>query len=197
MPKIPNLKLVFLGDTAVGKSSIAQRFVNNQFYEYAEPTIGAAFLTKEIECRGKTIRLDIWDTAGQERYRALAPMYYRGANLALVVYDIASPNSFEGAKTWVIELQEKALPNISIALVANKCDLPDAQKLVSKDQAITFAGDRGIRFFETSAATSYNIPRIFHELLRGSPSPKAMEVNKGRDVCFFEDCGTRKGNSCC
>ena len=197
MPKIPNLKLVFLGDTAVGKSSIAQRFVNNQFYEFTEPTIGASFLTKEIESRGKRIRLDVWDTAGQERYRALAPMYYRGANLALVVYDVANPSSFEGAKTWVIELQEKVIPNISIALVANKCDLPEAQKLVCKDQAIAFAGDRGIRFFETSAVTSYNIPRIFHELIRGSPSPKALEVNKGRDVCFFEDCGTRKGNSCC
>ena len=197
MPGLPNLKLVFLGDTSVGKSSIAQRFVNNEFNEFSEPTIGAAFLTKEIEARGRNIRLDIWDTAGQERYRALAPMYYRGADIAVIVYDVSSLDSFEGAKTWIDELREKGPPNISIALVANKYDLSKDLHHVSRDMAIVYAGETGIRFFEASAATSHNIPRLFFELVNNSPSPKAMNVQKSREVCFFDDCGSRNGSTCC
>ena len=85
-----NYKLVFLGDTAVGKTCLSNRLVNNTFYEFQEPTIGAAFLSYKIEKNDCIIKLDMWDTAGQERYKSLAPMYYRGAAGAIIVYDITS-----------------------------------------------------------------------------------------------------------
>jgi len=81
-------KIVLLGDTGVGKSCLTIRFIRNKYFEFQEPTIGAAFLAKNIVCQGKKLKLEIWDTAGQERYRSLAPMYYRGARAAIVVYDI-------------------------------------------------------------------------------------------------------------
>jgi len=86
--KTLNYKLVLLGDAAVGKSSSVERFVKNEFFEFQQPTIGAAFLTQTVALDDYIVKFEIWDTAGQERYRSLAPMYYRGAAAALVVYDI-------------------------------------------------------------------------------------------------------------
>ncbi|KAG7223195.1 hypothetical protein INR49_015803 [Caranx melampygus] len=88
--KICQFKLVLLGESAVGKSSLVLRFVKGQFHEYQESTIGAAFLTQTVCLDDTTVKFEIWDTAGQERYHSLAPMYYRGAQAAIVVYDITN-----------------------------------------------------------------------------------------------------------
>ncbi|KAJ5092788.1 hypothetical protein N7456_008649 [Penicillium angulare] len=118
-----SVKLVLLGEAAVGKSSLVLRFVNNDFQENKEPTIGAAFLTQKCTLPSRTIKFEIWDTAGQERFASLAPMYYRNAQAALVVYDVTKPSSLTKAKHWVAELQRQASPGIVIALVGNKLDL--------------------------------------------------------------------------
>jgi small GTP-binding protein len=96
-----------LGDMGAGKSSLVLRFVKGQFFEYQESTIGAAFLTQTVATSDVTVKFEIWDTAGQERYHSLAPMYYRGAAAAIVVYDITSQASYARAKTWVRELQRQ------------------------------------------------------------------------------------------
>eukprot|EP00731_Ephydatia_muelleri_P037831 Em0574g2a len=103
--KICQFKLVLLGESAVGKSSLVLRFVKGQFHEYQESTIGAAFLTQTVNVDDTTVKFEIWDTAGQERYHSLAPMYYRGAQAAIVVYDITNLDTFTRAKSWVKELQ--------------------------------------------------------------------------------------------
>lgn len=121
--KAVQVKLVLLGEAAVGKSSLVLRFVSNDFNENNSPTIGAAFLTQKCRLEDKVIKFEIWDTAGQERFHSLAPMYYRNAAAAVVVYDITKASSLEKAKAWVNELQRQANPNIVIALVGNKLDL--------------------------------------------------------------------------
>lgn len=98
---------MLLGDSAVGKSSLVLRFVKKQFFEYQESTIGAAFLTQSVQLNDCVVKFEIWDTAGQERYHSLAPMYYRGAATAIVVYDITNRQSFTRAKSWVKELQRQ------------------------------------------------------------------------------------------
>lgn len=124
-----SVKLVLLGEAAVGKSSLVLRFVSNDFQENKEPTIGAAFLTQKCPLANRTIKFEIWDTAGQERFASLAPMYYRNAQSALVVYDVTKPASFVKARHWVNELKAQANKNIIIALVGNKVDLVnDGQK---------------------------------------------------------------------
>ena len=115
--KICQFKVVLLGESAVGKSSLVLRFVKREFHEYQESTIGAAFLTQTVQIDDTTVKFEIWDTAGQERYHSLAPMYYRGAQAALIVYDITSKDSFIKAQNWVRELQRQASTNIVIALV--------------------------------------------------------------------------------
>ncbi|KAK4235454.1 ras family-domain-containing protein [Achaetomium macrosporum] len=182
-----SVKLVLLGEAAVGKSSLVLRFVNNDFQENKEPTIGAAFLTQKCNLPTRTIKFEIWDTAGQERFASLAPMYYRNAQAALVVYDLTKPTSLIKAKHWVAELQRQASPGIVIALVGNKLDLTsdgagsggdadgagaedsgDARK-VTTEEAKTYAEEEGLLFFETSAKTGYNVTEVFTAIANAIP----------------------------
>ncbi|KAJ1965019.1 Vacuolar protein sorting-associated protein 21 [Dipsacomyces acuminosporus] len=134
------VKVVLLGEAAVGKSSLVLRFVNDEFQENKEPTIGAAFLTQKVRLDDAVLKLDIWDTAGQERFHSLAPMYYRNAQAAVVVYDITRESSLDRAKSWIKELQRQANPNIVIALVGNKLDLVSDAEDSNQDTA---ADDEG------------------------------------------------------
>jgi small GTP-binding protein len=136
-------KLVILGDVAVGKSSIAQRYSSIILKKICKWEIccltwadhryslfiyiGALFLTKKIAVNGCQVKFEIWDTAGQERYHALTPMYYRNANAAVIVFDVANKTSFERAQKWNSELIEKGRPGIVIALCGNKIDLDERQ----------------------------------------------------------------------
>ncbi|KAK2743661.1 hypothetical protein FQN57_004770 [Myotisia sp. PD_48] len=137
-----SVKLVLLGEAAVGKSSLVLRFVNDDFQENQEPTIGAAFLTQKCSLPTRTIKFEIWDTAGQERFASLAPMYYRNAQAALVVYDLTKPSSLVKAKHWVAELQRQASPGIVIALVGNKLDLTNED---SGSGRVSESSDSGTR----------------------------------------------------
>ncbi|XP_028098742.1 ras-related protein RHN1-like isoform X3 [Camellia sinensis] len=156
-------KLVLLGDMGTGKTSLVLRFVKGQFYDYQESTIGAAFFTQVLSLNEATIKFDIWDTAGQERYYSLAPMYYRGAAAAVVVYDITSMDSFERAKKWVQELQRQENPNLVTVLVANKADLA-TKRLVENEVGEQYAKENGLLFFETYAKTAQNVNELFYEI---------------------------------
>lgn len=166
--RVCHFKLVLLGDTAVGKSCLVVRFVRDEFFEFQEPTIGAAFLTQTVALDDATVKFEIWDTAGQERYRSLAPMYYRGAAAAIVVYDITNQDSFAGAKSWVKELQRRGDPNVVIALAGNKADLESRRK-VEFEEANSYAEDNGILHLETSAKNANNVKALFVEIAKRLP----------------------------
>ncbi|KAF9514072.1 hypothetical protein BS47DRAFT_1454821 [Hydnum rufescens UP504] len=188
------VKLVLLGEASVGKSSIVMRFVNNEFHDNKDPTIGAAFLTQKCRFEDRVLRYEIWDTAGQERFHSLAPMYYRNAQAAVVVYDITKASSLDKAKSWVKELQRQANPNIVIALAGNKLDLvkpasssgddsepstPPATPHESEDEADdatatpeeaqAYASEAGLLFFETSAKSGEGILEVFTEIAKKIP----------------------------
>jgi len=163
-----NFKLVLLGDAAVGKSSCVERFVKNEFFEFQQPTIGAAFLTQTVALDDYIVKFEIWDTAGQERYRSLAPMYYRGAAAALVVYDITSTESFQGAKTWIEELQRQGNADIVIGLAGNKMDQENKRE-VQKEDGKSYAQENSCIFFETSAKTGENVISIFTQIAKKLP----------------------------
>ncbi|KAM9895786.1 hypothetical protein OXX79_007872 [Metschnikowia pulcherrima] len=182
-----SVKLVLLGEAAVGKSSLVLRFVSNDFQENKEPTIGAAFLTQKCTVGDRTIKYEIWDTAGQERFASLAPMYYRNAQAALVVYDITKPASLIKARHWVKELHEQASKDITIALVGNKYDLvagendsEESLRKVSVEEGQALAEEEGLLFFETSAKSSHNVNDVFVAI--GSKIPEAKATSPDASV---------------
>lgn len=129
----PQIKVIAVGDSGVGKSSILVRFTSNKFDEFSEPTLGAAFIPKKFTLPdGRAIEFHVlflisklWDTAGQEKYKSIAPIYYRQARVALCVYDICSQHSFEVMKSWIEELKANGPEDILLAIVGNKIDRYD------------------------------------------------------------------------
>ncbi|CAI6767726.1 VPS21 [Saccharomyces cerevisiae] len=176
---VTSIKLVLLGEAAVGKSSIVLRFVSNDFAENKEPTIGAAFLTQRVIINEHTVKFEIWDTAGQERFASLAPMYYRNAQAALVVYDVTKPQSFIKARHWVKELHEQASKDIIIALVGNKIDMlqEGGERKVAREEGEKLAEEKGLLFFETSAKTGENVNDVFLGIGEKIPLKTAEEQN--------------------
>lgn len=163
----------------MGKSSIVDRFVHGSFRESPDSTIGAAYLRKEVNIGDFVVKFEIWDTAGQERFRSLAPMYYRGAQAAVIVYDTTNQETFLKAKEWVKELAKHTLGDSQVitALAANKADLTTLRSVSAKvcptppkhtsrshlspQDAQQYAKEEGLYYFETSAKKGTNIAEMF------------------------------------
>jgi len=173
--KIVSYKLVLLGDASVGKSSSAERFVHGEFFAYHQPTIGASFLPKKMNVDDREIKYEIWDTAGQERFRSLAPMYYRGAAAAVVMYDITDMQTFNGAKSWVNELKLHGSADVVIAFVGNKTDR-EVDRSVPTDVAMKYASNEGCIFMECSAKNGDNVNAIFMAI--GRKLPKTLRPDQ-------------------
>lgn len=161
---IRDAKVVMLGSSTVGKSSIVTRLIRDTFTANTVSTIGAAFLSKTIDVGDMQVKMQIWDTGGSERYRSMAPMYFHDAHAAIIVYDITSAQSFHEVEIWLKELDQKGPQSIAIALVGNKCDLAD-QRVVSVEMGRGFAEKHSIEtWMETSALTGENIQQVFEAL---------------------------------
>ncbi|XP_052812836.1 ras-related protein Rab-5B-like isoform X2 [Mya arenaria] len=194
--KIQNVKLVLLGDMSVGKSSIALRFVRGEYTENALATIGAAFLTQKVNVSGQTIQFDIWDTAGQERYYSLAPMYYRGAQAAVVVYDITNMKTFTRAVKWIKELKQQANSPIVIVLVGNKADMAADKRTVSKEEGQSFAEENNLIFTEASAKTGMCVGDLFMAIAQTLASHGFSREQQDQNVKLGKD-SKKKGGGCC
>eukprot|EP00009_Paramoeba_aestuarina_P005727 CAMPEP_0201521702 /NCGR_PEP_ID=MMETSP0161_2-20130828/15726_1 /ASSEMBLY_ACC=CAM_ASM_000251 /TAXON_ID=180227 /ORGANISM="Neoparamoeba aestuarina, Strain SoJaBio B1-5/56/2" /LENGTH=198 /DNA_ID=CAMNT_0047920385 /DNA_START=75 /DNA_END=671 /DNA_ORIENTATION=+ len=158
-------KLVVIGDSGVGKTCIAMRFVGGTFIENNSSTIGASFLTKEIKTNGRLMKLQIWDTAGQERFRSMVPMYYRGAAVALLVFDICEPDTFFSAKKWVRDLRANVSDETAIVLVGNKADL-DEERKVQRENAEKYAEEIKADYHEVSAKTNEGLDTLFQAIVK-------------------------------
>ncbi|KPJ10644.1 Ras-related protein Rab-31 [Papilio machaon] len=148
--KVIEAKIVVLGSQGVGKTSLVVRYIGKMFSRHISPTIGASFFTCNINLAEARVKLQVWDTAGQERFRSMAPMYYRNANAALLVFDITCRASFAAVKSWVKELQSNAPGPLVLALVGNKADLAGAPCVPATDAA-RYAAALGAPYTETSA----------------------------------------------
>lgn len=165
-----SLKIVVVGASAVGKSSIVQRLVEGTFSEDSNSTCGADFYPYTCPVDGKpglTAKLQIWDTAGQERFRSISKAYFRNAVGAVLVFDITNSESFEELSSWLNDLHTFACPNAYILLVANKVDL-EQHRQVGQEEVKSYAQTHQLEVIETSAASGQNISAAFSRL--------AMEV---------------------
>ncbi|KAG5667268.1 hypothetical protein PVAND_015255 [Polypedilum vanderplanki] len=159
------LKILVIGESGVGKTSLMLRFVDDSFDANEQPTIGVDFRVKSLEIDGQRLQIQAWDTAGQERFRTLIPSYYRDATGAILVYDVTKMNSFQKLETWLEELEVNTNRNITKMIVGNKIDLQNQRK-VDRELGKKFAKQQRALFVETSAASNINVQLAFEELVK-------------------------------
>ncbi|XP_031572209.1 ras-related protein Rab-35-like [Actinia tenebrosa] len=183
-------KLLIIGDSGVGKSSLLLRFADNMFSGSYITTIGVDFKIRTITIDGEKVKLQIWDTAGQERFRTITSTYYRGTHGVIVVYDVTSADTFVNVKRWLHEIDQNC-DDVTRILVGNKNDCPE-RKVVETQDAQKFGEQMNIQVFETSAKENINVEEIFNAITKmvlkqkkeqqakQSDQPKAIKVNGGK-----------------
>lgn len=159
------IKYILIGDTAVGKSNILLRFMQNSFDEGYKATIGVEFGEKKIKLDYLNFKLQIWDTSGQETYQSITRSYYRNVACAIIVFDITNKNSYSNLQSWISECRENSSGYALLVLVGNKNDLED-NRAIMRGEAEEFARDNKMMYFETSAKTGNNVDKVFMESLK-------------------------------
>jgi Ras-related protein Rab-18 len=191
------VKILLVGDSGVGKSSLLARFISDSFDEQG-PTVGVDFKLKHVDVDGTRLKLTVWDTAGQERFRTLTSSYYRGAHGVVFVYDVTSRESFENAReTWRKEVEMYGTIANSVKIViGNKIDRED-ERTVAREEGVAFAKEYGCLFLECSAKTKVRVAEAFDELVKGildAPGLLVDEVDDGVKLGAYAD---RAGGGCC
>ncbi|KAL6080032.1 Ras-related protein Rab7 [Balamuthia mandrillaris] len=195
------LKVILLGDSGVGKTSLMDRYVNKKYSEQYKATIGADFLTKEVQVDKKFITLQIWDTAGQERFQSLGNSFYRGADCCILVYDVCNSKSFEALTNWRTEFLVQA--NVTdpdhypFVVIGNKVDQED-RRAVSTKAGENWCRERGdMPFFEASARDAVNVDQAFFAAaqlaLSRIPDEPPIDIP---DVKNLAEGGNAKGGCC-
>lgn len=178
------LKVIILGDSGVGKTSLMNQYVHNRFSNQYKATIGADFLTKEIRIDGKQVMMQIWDTAGQERFQSLGVAFYRGADCCVLVFDITDAKSFKNLDSWreefLIQASPKDKENFPFVVIGNKVDA-DVSRQVSTDRAAAWCKSKNnIPYYETSAKAALNVEQAFDEIGR-----RALQQGTSKDDNAF------------
>ena len=195
-------KVLLLGNSNVGKSSLFLRFVDDIWNDTFVPTIGVDFKIKTFEIDEKKIKMQIWDTAGQERFKNIISSYYRGAHGILLIYDVTDKDSFKNLSNWLIEIEKNSSKNVLKVLIGNKTDLEE-KRVISYNQAKEFADSYGLKYIETSAKKNLNVNEAFatlgRELMLASEDKRIVKQkqNKKISVAKMEDLNIQKRRGCC
>ena len=166
------LKVIILGDSGVGKTSLMNQYVNKKFSNQYKATIGADFLTKEVMVDDRLVTMQIWDTAGQERFQSLGVAFYRGADCCVLVFDVNIAKTFENLDLWRDEFLIQAAPrdpeNFPFVCLGNKIDMEN-QRVVSQKRAQAWCQSKGsIPYFETSAKEAINVEQAFQTIAKNA-----------------------------
>lgn len=157
-------KIIVIGDSGVGKSSLTVRLSEDVFYKDYASTIAIDFRMHQMTFMEKKIRLQIWDTAGQERFQSVATAFYRGANGVMVCFDLTHRASFSHLDQWMERVRQQALPGIPCILVGCKLDEARAGRQVSREEAAAWAQQHNMGYIETSAKEKENVIHAFQQI---------------------------------
>lgn len=192
--ELPPYKIILLGDSSVGKTSIIDRYCKNVFQEECPPTVGVGYQAKHIEIDGQKVKLSIWDTAGQEKFRTLTKQFYRNVDGVLLVYDISDSKTFESIdQYWFQQLDLNTNTNYQAIIIGNKTDLRTADgnedmKFVSTQEGEDLAKKHATLFIETSAKSAEHVQSAFQELVTRIHQTKAKnEQPKSLDISNNDD----------
>ncbi|KYQ93403.1 Rab GTPase [Tieghemostelium lacteum] len=156
-------KLLLIGDSSVGKTSLLLKFADGTFTETSVNMTTVDYKCKDVTVEGKRYTLQIWDTAGQERFRTITSSFYRGAHGIIIVYDVTDQSSFNNVKLWMNEIQRYAVVGVSKVLVGNKTDQSD-RSVVASAAASQYAMSIGVPFVEASAKSGQNVEQVFQTI---------------------------------
>ncbi|KAF2076020.1 hypothetical protein CYY_002680 [Polysphondylium violaceum] len=195
-------KFLIIGDPNVGKSCLLYRFTDNKFKTQSNHTIGVDFASKVIDVGGKSVKLQIWDTAGQERFRSVTRSYYRGSAGVVLVYDVASRESYNHITNWLSDARALACKDVTIILVGNKSDLTQERE-VTFLEASRIAQENDLLFLETSALSGDNIEEIFYKCARsivskidsGETDLESLGIQKSEGSSTLSDMSQTQSNS--
>ncbi|GKY91858.1 hypothetical protein MPSEU_000157400 [Mayamaea pseudoterrestris] len=157
------VRILLVGDSSCGKTSLVLRFDQNVFSTKFVTTIGVDYRDKMVKIEGAPMRLQLWDTAGQERFRSLTSNFFGRADGFVLTYDVSNRPSFDHVIGWMRDIKTRAPPDCDIVLCGNKCDLEN-DRVVSADEGQQLADEYGVQFFETSALTGLNVEKMFSAL---------------------------------
>jgi len=174
-------KVLVLGDSGVGKTSLANQYVKGQFSSQFRATIGADFMTKEVQLDERRVTLQIWDTAGQERFMSLGSAFYRGSDCCVLVYDITNSQTFENLESWRNGFLQEGMPKdpetFPFVLLGNKADKANERKVPQSKAEEWCKAHGGIQYFETSAAQNSNVEEAFRNIAKiASAQEKEEEI---------------------
>ena len=195
-------KVLLLGNSNVGKSSLFLRFVDDIWNDTFVPTIGVDFKIKTFNIDEKKIKMQIWDTAGQERFKNIIASYYRGAHGILLIFDVTDKDSFRNLSNWIIEIEKNANKNVLKVLIGNKTDLEE-KRVITYNQGKEFADTYGLKYIETSVKKNINVNEAFEtlgrELMAASDDKRITKTkpSKAISVAKAQDLTPEKKNGCC
>ena len=197
------IKILTLGYTTVGKTSVVLRFSEDKFVENQFATIGIDFKTKYIKIGDATVKVFFWDTAGQEKFQNIAKQYYKGANGVLLMYDITNRKTFERINFWLKEIKEhNKIEDLFVCLVGNKLDLEEKRE-VSTEEGENYAKENNLQFFEVSAKSGIGVDELFSKVIKGamnkifSTNDKNENDNVRLDSIFEKGEFKEKSKKCC
>jgi Ras-related protein Rab-8A len=176
MEDVTLIKLLIIGESAVGKSCLLLRFAEDQFSETFLSTIGIDFKVRLVEINGQKVKLQIWDTAGQEQFRTITKAYYRGAHGIMLVFDVTNVESFNQTRQWMTSIHENVSDDVPIVLMGNKSDKPGRTVTVEEGQAM--AKEFAVEYFETSAKSGENVESTFFHLAKSILEDKDKIMGK-------------------
>ncbi|BFU19679.1 Rab family GTPase [Entamoeba histolytica HM-1:IMSS-B] len=187
-------KIVMVGDFSTGKTCMLIRLSQNFFDTQHNPTIGASFLKEVIELEnGSKVEMNLWDTSGDERFRSVMPVYFRGADCAIIVYDVTRRETFESLDYWIDLTRKSGGDDIAIVLVGAKCDL---KKEVSDEEAQNYSKRVGYPLILCSSYSGENITKVF-QTAASSIKKSAVTVSNNSGVSINDPSPNKNAGGCC
>ena len=180
---IPEIKVILLGDSVVGKTSMLARFRKEDVREFHVATIGIENFEKILNLKDskKKVQLKIYDTSGQERYRSITRNYYKHTDGILLMYDITNGQTFKSLESWIKEIEERTKPNIPIYLIGNKKELSEERE-ITYDEGKEFADKHNFKFFETSTKEDKNVQIILEQIAEDICTSNKIFEKKEEDI---------------